>query len=71
MKGKVDGWWNKIFKGIFGSILHLCFFAFYSGHCDWIVLILDGLKDLFTLLKFWQSCHWPLKLMTPQAVEGT
>ena len=70
MKGKVDGWWKKIFKGIFRSMLHWWFFAFYSGHCDWIGLILDGLKDLFTLLKFWQSFHWPLKLMMPQAVEG-
>lgn len=72
MKGKVIyGWWNKIFKGIFGSMLHWWFFAFYSGCLDWIVLILDGLKDLFTLPKFSQSCCLPLKLMTPQAVEGT
>ena len=60
MTGKVDGWWKKIFKGIFRSMLHWWFFAFYSGHRDWIVLILDGLKDLFTLRKFWQSFHRPL-----------
>ena len=30
-----------------------------------------GLKDLFTLQVGWQSCPWPLKLMTSQAVERT
>ena len=64
-------WKERICKGIFWSMLHWWFFAFYSGRLDWIVLILNGLKALFTLPNFWQSFHWPLKLMALQAVEGT
>ena len=48
-----------------------CFFAFFSGVLDWIVLILVWFERFFHSAQFrGQSCHWPVKLMTLQAVEG-
>ena len=48
------------------------FFAFFSGVLDWIVLILVWFeRSLHSAHISGQSCPWPLKLMTSQAVEGT
>ena len=48
------------------------FFAFFSGVLDWIVLILVWFeRSLHSAQGSGQSCPWPLKLMTSQAVERT
>ena len=71
MKEKVGGQWNKIFMEIFRSMLH-GFFASFSGVLDWIVLILVWFeRSLHSAQVSWQSCPWPLKLMTSQRVERT
>ena len=47
------------------------FFASFSGVLDWIVLILVWFeRSLYSAQVSRQSCPWPLKLMTSQAVEG-
>ena len=48
------------------------FFAFFFGVLDWIVLIVVWFeRSLHSAQVSGQSCPWPLKLMTSQAVEGT
>ena len=48
------------------------FFAFFCGVPDGVVLILVWFERfLQSALVSGQSCPWPLKLMTSQAVEGT
>ena len=49
-----------------------CFFAFFSSVLRWIVLIVVWFeRSLHSVHVSGQSCSWPLKLMTSQAVEGT
>ena len=49
-----------------------CFFAFFSSVLHWIVLIVVWFeRSLHSVHVSGQSCPWPLKLMTSQAVEGT
>ena len=49
-----------------------CFFAFFSSVLHWIVLIVVWFeRSLHSAQVSGQSCSWPLKLMTSQAVEGT
>ena len=49
-----------------------CFFAFFSGFLDWIVLILVWFeRSLHSAHVSGQSYPWPLKLMMSQTVEGT
>ena len=46
------------------------FFAFFYGVLDWIVLILVWFeRSLHSAQVSGQSCPWPLKLVTSQAVE--
>ena len=53
-----------------GSVNVTWFFAFFSGVLDWIVLILVWFeRSLHSAQVSGQSCPWPLKLMTSQAVE--
>ena len=48
------------------------FSAFFLGALAWIVLILVWFeRSLHSVHVSGQSCPWPLKLMTSQAVEGT
>ena len=47
------------------------FFAFFLGALAWIVLIVVWFeRSLHSVDVSGQSCPWPLKLMTSQAVEG-
>ena len=48
MKGKVGGSWNKIFMGIFGSMLD-GFLPFSPAYLTRSCSFWYGLKDLFTL----------------------
>ena len=68
MKGKVAGWWNKIFMEIFRSMLHgfLSFSPVLTELCSFWY----GLKDLHFAQVSGQSCPLPLKLMTSQVVES-
>ena len=50
MKGKVGGQWNKIFKEIYRSILHV-FLAFSPVSLTELCSFWCGLKDLFILHK--------------------
>ena len=48
------------------------FFAFFLGLLEWMVIILVWFeRSLHSSQVGWQSCPWPLKLMTSQAVERT
>ena len=55
------------------SVKLFFFFAFLSGVLDWIMLILFIWfeRSLHSAQVSGKSCHWPLKLMMSQAVEGT
>ena len=67
------GWWlvEQDFHGNF-QVNVTWFFAFFSGVLDWIVLILVWFeRSLHSAQVSRQSCPWPLKLMTSQAVEKT
>ena len=67
------GWWlvEQDFHGNF-QVIVTWFFAFFSGVLDWIVLILVWFeRSLHSAQVSRQSCPWPLKLMTSQAVERT
>ena len=47
------------------------YFAFFLGALAWIVLIVVWFeRSLHSVDVSGQSCPWPLKLMTSQAVEG-
>ena len=50
MKGKVGGWWNKIFIVIFSSMLH-GFLPFSPVSLTELCSFWYGLKDHFTLHK--------------------
>ena len=57
---------------IFRSMLHVFFFAFFSGLLDCLVLILVWFeRSLHPAQGSGQSCPWHLKLMMSQAVEGS
>ena len=62
------GKWNKIFMEIFRSMLHGFLW------CPWLNCAHSGMvwkiSSLCTSSVGTQSCPWPLKLMTSQAVEG-
>ena len=72
MLRRLRGQWNKIFMEIFFMENVTWFLSFFSGVLDWIVLILVWFKrSLHSAQVSGQSCPWPLKLMTSQAVERT
>ena len=73
MKGKVEvGSGTRFSWKSSGQCYMFFFFAFFSGVLDWIVLILVWFeRSLHSAQVSGQSCPWPLKLMTSQAVERT
>ena len=52
------------------SVTLFFFFAFFPGLRDWICSSCSLWHDHPAQIS-WQSCSWPLKLMTSQAAEGT
>ena len=66
--------WLRFFSSPLLSPLFFFFGSFqwvFLGLLDWIVLILVWFeRSLHRAQVSWQSCSWPLKLMTSQLVEG-